>query len=162
MIIEVPPIEKIRKHQTRVPVDVNAIATDLNILVSYGSLQQGVSAELARAPQIALNEWKITILEGMPRETARYLVSFLVAHYVLHRNKVEWSGRLTVSSMLKTTLGLEADLRAVHLALWILMPDDLLKQLLSLGLTTNEALAETFAVAESLVRIRLARLEGQR
>ncbi len=150
------PGQIIAKYQRQAPVDVVAIASDLGVNVWKKSLPDSVSGKIFRDPMNGgpTTGFSIAVNESHSLVRQRFTVAHEIAHFILHRRKLE-SGDLIDDAMYRSGLTSKEETAANRLAADILMPLPLIKQLLDAGIRDPESLAARLQVSLPAMRIRL-------
>lgn len=160
MIVEIPPIEIIRRYHKQAPVDVLQLASNLMMSIRSEKVIAGSRANLVKPPMGSMAEFHLSVAEDATIGEARLIVAVAIAHLVLHKSILKRSDFWAFDGNYDTALPHENCVKAKHLALWILMPDHLMAELLRAGFTTPEALASSFQVSEGLVHLRLDQMKS--
>jgi len=155
------PVEKqtpgqiIAKYQAQAPVDVVAIASDLGINVWADSFPDSISGKIFRDPMNGgTTGFSIVVNESHSFVRQRFTVAHEIAHFVLHRRKLE-SGDLIDDAMYRSGLTSKEETAANRLAADILMPLPLIRKLLDAGIRDPKSLASRLQVSLPAMRIRL-------
>ena len=153
----VPPTpgEIIAKYQTTAPVDVVAIAGELGIRVwEMHDLREGVSGQIWKDPvNGGTSGFSIGVRASEPRTRKRFTVAHELAHYILHRSRLD--GGIFEDVMYRGGLSGREEIQANQMAADILMPFSLIRRLMDQGDNTIEILANRLLVSEPALKIRL-------
>ena len=152
---EKTPGEVIAHYQQNAPVDVVSIAKDLGLRVwEMHGLPDGVSGQLWPDPvNGGRSGFSIGVRASEPTQRKRFTVAHEIAHFVLHRNKIEEGVYEDV--MFRSGLSSRAETEANQMAADILMPYALISKLIDEGADTLEKIAERLQVSLAALRIRL-------
>lgn len=149
------PGEIIVKYQVAAPVDVVSISQEIGIRVwEMYSLPEGVSGQIWRDPvNGGKSGFSIGVRATEPLVRKRFTVAHELAHYILHRDKLE-SG-LFEDVMYRGGLSSREETQANQMAADILMPFRLISKLMDDGENTLEGLAKRLQVSLPALKIRL-------
>jgi Zn-dependent peptidase ImmA (M78 family) len=136
-------------------VDVVSIAQEIGIRVwEMNHLPEGVSGQIWRDPvNGGTSGYSIGVraTESLPRK--RFTVAHELAHYILHRNRLD--GGLFEDVMFRGGLSSREETQANQMAADILMPFKLISKLMDDGESTLEGLAQRLQVSLVALKIRL-------
>jgi len=147
---------QIIKHFTKAtPVDVVGIAEALGVRVwEMHSLAENTAGLIFRDPiNGGPSGYSIGINASDPYNRKRFTVAHEVAHFLLHRNKI--TKELKDDRMYRSGLSGQAEEQANRLAADILMPRNLIRELISSGITNPDDMASKLEVSPLAMRIRL-------
>jgi len=149
------PGEIIAKYQVIAPVDVVSIAQEIGIRVwEKKSLPEGVSGQIWEDPvNGGPSGFSIGVRTTEPLERKRFTVAHELAHYILHRSRLD--GGLFEDVMYRGGLSSREETQANQMAADILMPFPLINKLVDQGETTIEKLAKRLQVSLPALKIRL-------
>jgi hypothetical protein len=149
------PGEIIAKYQMTAPVDVVSIAEDIGLRVwEMHRLQEGVSGQIWKDPlNGGTNGFSIGVKATEPLVRKRFTVAHELAHYILHRNRLD--GGLFEDVMYRGGLSSREETQANQMAADILMPFQLINKLVDQGENTLERLAGRLQVSRAALKIRL-------
>ena len=123
---EQSPFAVFARYGEDAPVDLDAIARDLAIPVSYLNLGSDVAGQIMRdsrkSPKSGFVIW-VNVTQHPNRQ--RFTLAHELAHFTLHRDLIE-SG-LVDDTMYRSTIGGHFETQANRLAAEILMPTRLIK-----------------------------------
>ena len=150
------PGQIIAKYQVQAPVDVVAIANDLGLNVwAMDSLPPSISGKIFRDK---LNGGSSGFSIGVNADHSfvrqRFTVAHEIAHFVLHREKLE-SSDLIDDAMYRGGLSSKEETEANRLAADILMPFPLILSLRRAGINDPQSLANKLQVSLAAMKIRL-------
>jgi Zn-dependent peptidase ImmA (M78 family) len=149
------PGQIISKYQSQAPVDVVAIANDLGINVWAKSFPDSISGKIFRDPMNGgISGFSIVVNESHSFVRQRFTVAHEIAHFVLHRRKLE-SGDLIDDAMYRSGLSSKEETAANRLAADILMPLPLIRKLIDAGIRDPQMLAAKLQVSVRAMNIRL-------
>ncbi len=155
--VPIPPTpgEIIAKYQKTAPVDVVSIAQEIGIRVwEMNRLPEGVSGQIWRDPvNGGTSGYSIGVRATEPLVRKRFTVAHELAHYILHRNKLD--GGLFEDVMFRGGLSSREETQANQMAADILMPFKLISKLMDEGESTLEGLAQRLQVSLAALKIRL-------
>jgi len=146
----------ILNFQQAPPVDVVGLAEALGIRVwELSDLPATVSGKLFRDPvHGGSSQYSIGVNANEHFERKRFTVAHEIAHYILHRNKIQTE--LVDDTMYRSPLVTSAEeAQANKLAADILMPLQLIQKMIQNGVTDVDVLANLFQVSGTAMRIRL-------
>jgi hypothetical protein len=149
------PGEIIAKYQTVAPVDVVSITEDIGIRVwEMNRLPEGVSGQIWQDPvNGGTSGFSIGVKATDAPVRKRFTVAHELAHYILHRNRLD--GGLFEDVMYRGGLSSREETQANQMAADILMPFRLLSKLLDEGESTVDGLAKRLQVSPTALKIRL-------
>jgi hypothetical protein len=150
------PGQIIAKYQAQAPVDVVAIAKDLGINVwAMDSLPPSISGKIFRDPlNGGPSAFSIGVNASHSFVRQRFTVAHEIAHFVLHRAKLE-SGDLVDDALYRGGLSSKEETEANRLAADILMPLALIRSLMQAGIKDPQSLANKLQVSLPAMKIRL-------
>jgi hypothetical protein len=150
------PGQIIAKYQLQAPVDVVAIASDLGLNVWAMDLPESVSGKIFRDPVNggASTGFSIAVNGAHSFVRQRFTVAHEIAHFILHRQKLE-SGDLVDDSMYRSGLSSKEETAANRMAADILMPFALIRSLVNAGIRDPQSLASKLQVSLPAIKIRL-------
>jgi hypothetical protein len=149
------PGQIIAKYQLQAPVDVVAIATDLGLNVWKKSFPDSISGKIFRdSLNGGSSGYSIAVNESHSFVRQRFTVAHEIAHFILHRQKLE-SGDLIDDGMYRSGMSSKEETAANRLAADILMPLPLIRRLMDGGITDPQNLATKLQVSLPAMRIRL-------
>ena len=151
--------EIIAKYQMTAPVNVVGIARDLGIRVwEMHNLPEGVSGQIwPDRINGGTSGYSIGVRASEPISRKRFTVAHEVAHFVLHRNKL--NGGLYEDVMFRGGLSTHAETEANQMAAAVLMPFDLISKVMDEGADTLDKIADRLQVSRPALRIRLGSQE---
>jgi hypothetical protein len=157
MFIKTTPnaYDVIGKYQQRAPVDVPGIARDLGINV-WESLNLGpnISGKLFQDPHAGGSTGYSIVVNAADAYTRkRFTVAHEIAHFILHLPQV--GSGVQDDTFYRSPLGDSQERQANSLAAEILMPENLIRQLLSEGVSSVTGMAKRLAVSPQAMTIRL-------
>ena len=149
------PFTVIRERQRSYPVDVDALAADLDISVVRKDWPDNVSGAIGKDGR----GYFIIVNSNHPKVHQRFTLAHEIAHYVLHRDQIGKDG-IKDTWMYRSKISDPDERAANKLAAEILMPADLLgRAAVENGLQLNErnldALATALDVSTTALAIRL-------
>lgn len=143
----------VERHQHSAPVDLIAIAHDLDIPVVQESLGSDVSGMLVRDPvRGGRSGFAIYLNSFHHPNRRRFTLAHELAHFILHRDLIE-SG-ITDNALYRSGLPDQHEYQANRLAAEILMPTALAQRYWQTNKNVR-SLAEIFGVSEAAMKIRL-------
>lgn len=150
------PGQIIAKYQLQAPVDVVAIANELGLNVWAMELPDSVSGKIFRDPVNGGTRTGFSIAVNSKHSLVRqrFTVAHEVAHFILHRQKLE-SGDLVDDAMYRSGLSNREETAANRMAADILMPLALIRSLVSAGIRDPQSLASKLQVSLPAMKIRL-------
>ena len=142
------PGQIIAKYQASAPVDVVAIAHELGVNVwEMHFASPRISGKIFRDPlNGGPSGFSIAVNAGEPSGRKRFTVAHEVAHFILHRAKLE-NGDLVDDTMYRSGLSDDEEKAANLLAAEILMPFSLTQQLVNEGIKDVDLLAAKLQVS---------------
>jgi len=144
----------IQRHQTKAPVDITALATELGVAVfdSY-DLPPGISGKICLDPT-ADSGYSITVNANEPYRRRRFTVAHECAHFLLHRSKI--GDELTDDALYRSEkLNTQEEFQANNKAAELLMPRKLMNDYIRKGIVSVSQLADEFEVSEPAMRVRM-------
>lgn len=150
------PGQIIAKYQTRAPVDVVAIASDLGINVwESKSLPDSISGKIFKDPvNGGSSSFSIVVNASHSLPRKRFTIAHEIAHFILHRRRLE-SGGLIDDAMYRSGVTATEETEANRFAADILMPFSLIRSLIAAQIRTPEQLASKLQVSLPAIKIRL-------
>lgn len=143
----------IRNHQTSAPVDVIAIARDLNINV-YRSTAETLSGKIVKSSSYGgASGYAIFVNSNHPKVRQRFTVAHEIAHFLLHKKEI--GDGIVDDALYRSGLSNALEAEANKLAADILMPWYLLYKAMDENIKSIADLAAIFHVSESAMSIRL-------
>ncbi len=153
----VPPTpgEVIAKYQAVAPVDIVSIAQELGLRVwEMHDLPEGTSGQIwLDAVNGGTSGFSIGVKASEPLSRKRFTVAHELAHYILHRSKLD--GGLFEDIMYRGGLSSREETQANQMAADILMPFGLIRKLINEGENTLEKLSHRLLVSQAALKIRL-------
>jgi hypothetical protein len=148
--------QRIKPYQNAIPVDVNAIASELGLSVwEFKAFPETVSGKLFKDDAYGgTSGWSIGVNAHEPYQRKRFTVAHEIAHFLLHRNKIQ--DELSDDTFYRSKLmSSSEEHQANRLAAEILMPFHLIQNLQDKGMRDIESLAEQLQVSPMAMKIRL-------
>lgn len=143
----------ITKHQNSLPVDVIALAKDLEINV-YKATGGDLSGKIARDIERGGNSgYAIYVNASQPSNRQRFTIAHEIAHFILHKELI--GDGLVDDALYRSGLSTREEAMANKLAADILMPWHLLNAVMDNNIKSINQLAKLFHVSESAMSIRL-------
>lgn len=154
-VIPPTPGEVIAKFQRTAPVNVVMIAQEMGIRVwEMHHLPNGVSGQIWQdSINGGTSGFSIGVRATEPLVRKRFTVAHELAHYILHRQKLD--GGLYEDVMYRSSLSSREETQANQMAADILMPFKLISKLVDEGERTLEGLAIRLEVSLHALKIRL-------
>lgn len=146
----------IRKHQSKTPVDVIAIAEEIGLPVyEDDEMADNISGMLVKDKDLGgKTGYCIIVNADHHPNRKRFTIAHEIAHYVLHRDEVGDS--VEDNKLYRSHLSNSIEAQANKLAADILMPWDLINQLTDSAPSQDVAsLAKKLQVSQSAMAIRL-------
>ncbi len=155
VVISPTPGEVIANYQNNAPVDVVMIAQEIGIRVwEMHHLPNGVSGQIWKDPMNGgTSGFSIGVRATEPLERKRFTIAHELAHYILHRSRLD--GGLFEDVMYRSSLSSREETQANQMAADILMPFKLISKLVDEGERTLEGLARRLEVSLPALKIRL-------
>jgi len=158
MRYEYSPFEVVGRYTGRAPVNLEAIARDLNLPVDYTDLGEGIAGHILKDRQRSPRSgFFIRINSTQHSNRQRFTLAHEIAHYILHRDLIE-SG-LVDDTMYRSEISGHYETQANRMAADIIMPRALVRQEARKG-HSDEVLARLFGVSLAAMRIRLENTPG--
>ena len=156
------PIETVGRFIRSAPVDLDALASALNLQVVYRPLQrvmisgspESVAGKIEKID--SRGQFGITINSSDSQRRQRFTLAHEIAHYVLHRGMI--GNGITDHGLYRSRLGSQIETQANRYAADMLMPASLVKAEWKNGNRSINVLARKFNVSEDAMRIRLGQL----
>lgn len=142
----------IEKHQKTPPVDILAIADDLQINV-YKAVGEELSGMIVKSAQGGASGYAIYVNRSHSFSRQRFTIAHEIAHFILHRDAI--GDGIVDDALYRSGLSNKQEAEANKLAAEILMPWHLLNRVMSENIKTISDLASRFQVSESAMSIRL-------
>lgn len=145
----------VARHQAIYPVDLMAIAKDLQVNVYHvNQWSDDLSGMILKSSQYGgVSGYAIFLNEKHHPNRRRFTLAHELSHLILHKDLI--GDGITDDAMYRSGLSNALEAQANSLAADILMPWHLLNQAMQNGKTQVSALARDFAVSEHAMSIRL-------
>jgi Zn-dependent peptidase ImmA (M78 family) len=145
--------EILKKHQKNAPVSVGNIAKELGINVYAARLPKNVAGKLYRDER-SNSGWAIKVNRNDPFTRQRFTVAHEIAHFLLHRHKID--DEVEDDTFYRSNLSGPIEAEANKFASNLLMPMDLISEIVSeRGERNPQEIADELKVSETALRIRL-------
>lgn len=149
-------IEILQDYTQEVPVKVGALAKALGLKVVVAALPLKISGLIQ--PDDDGDGYVIKVNRFEPKERQRFTIAHEIAHFLLHRDKIQ--AGVVDSVLYRSKLSSRVEAEANRLAADIVMPREKVEQFI--GATSANAgadlvanLAETFQVSKQAMDIRM-------
>ncbi|WP_158807794.1 ImmA/IrrE family metallo-endopeptidase [Beijerinckia sp. L45] len=136
-------------------MNLDAIASDLDIPVFYRDLPRDIVGKIARDRQ-SPSQFSITINSAHHFNRQRFTLAHEIAHFIMHRDLIE--NGVTDSVMYRSSMSDMFEKQANKKAADILMPAPLVRREWASGIEP-ETIARRFEVSESAMKISLRSLD---
>lgn len=150
-------IDAIRRAQRGAPVDVEGLASDLGLRVNFSFLDPTVSGELRRVSE---DRYEINVNARDPETRQRFTIAHELGHFINHRDLIgdgiddDRAYRSTSAGRYHNTrIGPKQETEANRFAASLLMPNNIISDLKSEGLSRREV-AKRLGVSEHALAIR--------
>ena len=145
----------IEKHQQVLPINIEAIATDLGLMVyREKNWSDRLCGKIVRDKETGGQSGYAIYLNGNHAETRqRFTLAHEIAHFILHKDSI--GDGLADDALYRSGLSSAQETMANKLAADILMPWKLVNLKLQEGISTVDDLADIFKVSSSAMSIRL-------
>lgn len=148
--------EKLEIFLSEYPVKLGALAKSLGVTVLLSTLPRGVSGQIGKEG----DKFVIRINRHEARHRQRFTLAHEIAHYILHKDKIEEAGKWTENVLLRSGQPEDVEFEANRLASDLVIPSNKLKEAANLyanELTTEtlEDLAKRFGVSTAAMEIKL-------
>jgi hypothetical protein len=146
-------ITVIRRHQNAAPVNVVSIANEFGVTVWEDRLDGGISGKLFK-DRVNGGPTGYSIIVNAPESLVRkrFTVAHEIAHFLLHRNQ---ASEINDDVYYRSGLSSAMEMQANQVAAEILMPRDLINQLIQSGARDLASLARALQVSIPAMQIRL-------
>ncbi|MDE2759518.1 MAG: ImmA/IrrE family metallo-endopeptidase [Paracoccaceae bacterium] len=147
--------ETIIKHNNICPVKLGELAKYLGVKIRVKALNRGISGQISKENDI----YVIKVNRYESRERQRFTIAHELAHYFLHRKRIDESG-IQDNVLYRSGAPQSEEFEANRLAAELLMPYKLVKAKLEAynGIINDEIieqLANDFEVSKGAMEIRL-------
>lgn len=144
----------IKKYQNTAPVNLLAIAKELNLKIFEGNpVTPSISGKIVKDHKTSEEtSYSIYVNANDAPVRKRFTIAHEMAHFLLHRDKI--GDGLVDDALYRSGLKYNEEAEANKLAAQILMPWDLINNHMNEN-STVQSLARAFAVSESAMAIRL-------
>jgi len=142
----------VKQYQANPPVNLELMAKELGVVVSYCPMERKVAGKLTRFGSQDAPEFHIHINSDDPPNRQRFTLAHEIAHFILHRDLIEDS--IIDNTMYRSNLKGIYETQANQLAADILMPRHSVRICHSKCSNVAE-IAGKFNVSEQAMRIRL-------
>lgn len=145
----------VEEHQDKLPIDVYAIARELQIKVyTEKGWPNDLSGRIERDTRFGGQSGYAIYINGDHAETRqRFTLAHEIAHFILHKDNI--GDGIADDALYRSGLPSAQEAMANKLAADILMPWNLVNQKIREGVDTVEKLAQVFNVSTSAMAIRL-------
>lgn len=146
----------IEKNQTRWPVQVVRIASELGLRVyTRNDWPENISGRIFRSEELGGGAgYAIEVNADHHENRRRFTIAHEIAHFILHPNLI--GNELYDDGLYRSGLSNVVERQANKFAQRILMPDHLIQEAISqYGSSDPTHLARLFKVSEAAMRIRL-------
>ena len=152
----IEPGRIVAKYTRTAPVNVVALAEELGVNVwESEDLPPNKSGKIFKDPKNGgFSGFSIAVNARESFFRKRFTVAHELAHFLQHRARLE-KGALIDDTMYRSGLSSAEEAEANKLAAEILMPRDLIKELVRSGLKDPVSLAERLQVSVPAIKIRL-------
>lgn len=141
-------------YRHEAPVDVVAIANMLGVKVWESLLPAGISGKLFRDNvHGGSSGFSIIVNQPEPLVRRRFTLAHEIGHYLLHRHL--FGEQVLDDTLYRSGLNSALETQAKRLAAEILIPRELISQLVDSGLREIGSLATKLQVSEAALKIRL-------
>jgi hypothetical protein len=148
----VDPLSIVARYQNSPPVNLDAIARDLGIIVHRVPLGPGISGQLLPDRNDGSSGFSIYINSSEHPNRQRFTLAHELAHFILHRDLID-SG-VVDDTMYRSQLSDVYEVQANRMAADILMPLRLVRAYRAKKPNVG-ALADIFRVSSQAMQIRL-------
>ncbi|MGE4313960.1 MAG: ImmA/IrrE family metallo-endopeptidase [Pseudobdellovibrionaceae bacterium] len=146
-------MQKIKEHQSSIPVNVIRIANDLGMKVYSVPDMNGTLSGMIRKNPESRGGFDIFVNGSHSDNRRRFTIAHEIAHAVLHPHLI--GDGITDDALLRSGLSNSVEAQANSLAADILMPWEKLNECLERGITSLDNLAEMFGVSKQAMAIRI-------
>ena len=151
-------IEAIKRAQQTAPVNVEGLARDLGVRVTYPWVDDDISGELRR---MSGDKFEISVNGTHAPTRRRFTLAHELGHFIYHRDLIgdgvddnRAYRRTSTARYALTRIGTHEETEANRFAANLLMPMHLINQLRGEGLTRQQ-MAKRLEVSEHALAIRL-------
>ena len=150
------PGQIVAKYIKTAPVNVVALANELGIKVwESQTLPPDKSGKIFKDPTNGgLSGFSIIVNAREAPTRKRFTVAHELAHFLLHRQRLD-KGELVDDTMYRSGMTTQEEAEANKLAVQILMPRELIKELMKSGSKDVESLARRLEVSVPAMKARL-------
>jgi hypothetical protein len=149
------PVQQIsRRFRSTAPVDIAGLARALGLAVRQADLGQDVAGEIF--PDLfrgGPSGYTIRVNSSDPLPLKRLTIAHEIAHFLLHRNRIQ--NKLVDDRMYRSQLDSGRERDAEKLAFDLLMPGKILGELHAVGVTDPTELANRFKVPLHVMKRRM-------
>lgn len=143
----------ILKHQIKPPVDLIAIARDLDLSIfRANNWSNDLSGMIRKAPDNP-EHYNIYVNAKHHENRRRFTIAHEMAHFILHRDLI--GDGIVDDALYRSKLSNNIEAQANRQAADILMPFHLINPLIDAGVTDIQELADHFNVSANAISIRL-------
>lgn len=146
-------LSTIKRHQTKIPVQVIDLANDLGLKVYMVPNWPDDLSGMVRKNEDAVGGFDIFVNQNHSETRRRFTIAHEIAHVVLHPHLI--GDGITDDALLRSGLSNDVEAQANRLAADILMPRDALNSRLKKGINSVYILADEFSVSDQAMAIRL-------
>lgn len=141
-------LNTIKEHQKYYPVKITKISKAFNINVYEVLMSENISGAIIKE----YDKYIIYVNAADGRNRRRFTIAHEISHFILHKEQID--DNLTDNAMYRSRLSNVLERQANRLASEILMPAELVFNLLNKNKSISE-MACLFEVSEEAMRIRL-------
>lgn len=148
-------LEVLNKYTKEAPVQVGALAKSLGLKVVVAALPLNISGLIK--PD-ADGNYIIKVNRFEPKVRQRFTIAHEIAHFLLHRDRIQ--AGVVDSVLYRSKLSSRAEAEANRLAADIIMPKESIRKFTNLEIKNNEShiietLAQKFEVSKQAMSIRM-------
>ncbi|MET3645951.1 ImmA/IrrE family metallo-endopeptidase [Phyllobacterium ifriqiyense] len=148
--------EIIDKYIKEIPVRLGALAEELGLSVTVGTLMSGISGEI-RPDRETDGKYIIRVNRHETKERQRFTLAHEIGHFLLHKDKI--GDGISDDVLYRSELSNSLEAEANRIAADILMPRQVIEKILSLNNKLDDDqikdLARKFKVSPAAMEIRL-------
>lgn len=155
MIDDRSPKEIIDQYTNLAPVNVERIVNDFGIKIMYAELGDNVSGAIKKDNLFGGNSgYVILVNQADPKSRQRFTIAHELAHYLLHKEFI--GDGIKEDTLYRSTLSNPMEKQANKVAANILMPRQLIKDLMSQYNNNIKNVAKKLQVSLQTLEIQLA------
>ena len=151
-------VEILRQRAAEIPVNVEAVASDLGIRVWQSwTLPPNISGKIGKGPEpVGRSGYAIVVNANDGNNRQRFTIAHELAHYIYHHPYV--GEGIADNTLYRSGLPTRLEVEANQLAAEMIMPARSIRYLMASGVRNAEQLAGRMQVSRAAMGVRLRQL----